>query len=184
MRIHRYAAIEGVCFLSPNVNADDRGRSFLAYDVAELKDKCDMDKPFVCANVHYMVARSLFGLTFQTKHPRGSLYRCVGGVAQIVAVDLRAHSKTFGKYQQQMIDASSSVAFYASPGFATGFLTVGGPATIIVEHTSADIREEQQYLLWNDSQTGIGWAGLAGPPVLGTRERAGLTINKITPLEV
>ncbi len=184
MRIRRFNGMEGVYLLTPQVLSDTRGRVMPAYDFDQLQESCGLDSPFIHAELYYLIARGLVGLYYQEVNPRASLYRCVYGRAQIVAVDLRQGSLTFGKFQQAIIDSTECMGFFTKPGFATGCVGVNGPASIYVEHSTRNALEEQKVLKWDDPSVGITWAGLTGTPFLGTRERMGVSLGEIKPYGV
>jgi dTDP-4-dehydrorhamnose 3,5-epimerase len=170
MRIRTFAAMEGVYVLTPDVVSDARGRLISAYDYHQLAEiEGVIDSPFIHSDIYFLIARGLVGLYYQESNPRASLYRCLYGRAQIVAVDLREGSQSFGKFQQVILDSEQCFGFLTKPGFATGCVGVNGPATVYVEHsTRADIHDQK-----------VLWAGLQGQPILGTREMRGVTIDKI-----
>ncbi len=184
MRIKRFNGIEGVYVLIPQVMGDMRGRLLPAYDIDLLKDTCALQTPFVHSDIYYLVARGLVGLYCQEKNPRASLYRCLYGRAQVIAVDLREGSRSFGKYQHAILDGQECLGFFAKPGFATGCIGVNGPAVVYVEHSTRDIPGDQKTLKWDDPQVGVTWAGVSGAPLLGQRERMGVTLDQIKPYQL
>jgi dTDP-4-dehydrorhamnose 3,5-epimerase len=55
---------------------------------------------------------------------------CTAGSILDVAVDIRKHSPSFGKYVHVNLDAQSANALYIPKGFAHGFLTLSNVATV------------------------------------------------------
>lgn len=183
MKVSRFGAMEGVYLLTPQILHDQRGRLMSSYDYDQLQDICGLETPFIHSDVYYLVAKGLAGLYYQEVNPRASLYRCIFGKAQVVAVDLRKDSKTYGKYQQVLLNSDNCLSFLAKPGFATGCIGIGGSTIVVVDHTTRNILEDQKVLKWDEPQVGIVWAS-AGPPTLGTRERMGLPLAEIKPYEI
>jgi dTDP-4-dehydrorhamnose 3,5-epimerase len=182
MRVRHFAAMEGFYLLEQtNRLFDDRGRIYPSYEIEVLKEQCGADGPFVTSEMYYLSARALAGFYYQEVHTRGSLFRCLYGKAQIVGLDMRANSKTFGKSQGALIDSTACAAVYAKPGFATAILAVGAPASVVVEHSTYTVVPDNKVIRWDDPTAGVIWAGLQGPPILGQRERAGKTFGEILP---
>jgi len=182
MRIRHFAAMEGFYLLEQtNRLTDHRGRLYPSYEIEVLKEQCDAEGPFVTSDMFFLSARALVGFYYQEVHPRGSLFRCMHGWAQIAGLDMREGSKTFGKSQTIMLDSNSCDAVYAKPGFATAILAVSGPASVVAEHSTYTVLADQKVIKWDDPTAGVIWAGLQGPPILGQRERAGKPFGEIRP---
>src|SRR5579859_3698864 len=111
MRVRRFTNMDGVYILTPEILADTRGRLVSAYEFEQLQEACGLDTAFAHADIYYLVARGLVGLYYQEANPRASLYRCLYGKAQIVAVDLREGSQSFGKFQQAILDSEQCLGF-------------------------------------------------------------------------
>jgi dTDP-4-dehydrorhamnose 3,5-epimerase len=173
--------ILGVSILKPKIHADERGRIISVYDYDQLRELCGLEDPFIHSDVYHLVARGLVGLYYQERNPRASIHHCVAGRAQVVAVDLREGSRTFGKFVQTIIDSYTCFGFFTPRGFATGCIGIGGGTVVVSEHTTRHDITDQKVLKWDDSTVGVNWGSMGGTPLLGQRERAGVALNVIQP---
>ena len=85
-----------------------------------------IDVHFCQDNQSYSAAvGTVRGLHFQ--HPpyaQGKLVRVLRGAVFDVAVDIRAHSPTFGIWDGMELTAAGGEQLYIPPGFAHGFMTL------------------------------------------------------------
>ena len=84
--------IEGLYVIEPAVFNDERGYFMETYNQNDFKE-AGLDMVFVQDNQSMSVRGVLRGLHFQKQFPQGKLVRVFD-----VAVDLRADSKTYGKW--------------------------------------------------------------------------------------
>lgn len=89
--------IEGLYVIEPAVFNDERGYFMETYNQNDFKE-AGLDMVFVQDNQSMSVRGVLRGLHFQKQFPQGKLVRAVRGSVFDVAVDLRADSKTYGKW--------------------------------------------------------------------------------------
>jgi dTDP-4-dehydrorhamnose 3,5-epimerase len=101
--------------------------------------------------------------------------RVAAGAIFDVAVDLRRHSRTFGKWVGMKLDAESHRMAWIPPGFAHGFCVLGERADVLYKVTDFYAPEHDRTLLWNDPALGIDWP-LAGEPVLSEKDRRGVPL--------
>lgn len=122
--------IEGLCVIKPAVHGDDRGYFMETYNEKDMKE-AGIDIKFVQDNQSMSVKGVLRGLHFQKQYPQCKLVRAVRGTVFDVAVDLRADSKTYGKWYGVTLSAENKVQFLIPEGFAHGanshFLRPAGP---------------------------------------------------------
>ena len=89
--------IEGLCVITPTVHGDTRGYFMETYNQKDMEE-AGLTMTFVQDNQSMSVRGVLRGLHFQKQYPQGKLVRVVRGKVFDVAVDLRADSKTYGKW--------------------------------------------------------------------------------------
>jgi dTDP-4-dehydrorhamnose 3,5-epimerase (EC 5.1.3.13) len=89
--------INGLIVIETKVFRDDRGFFIESYNKREFKE-IGLDIEFVQDNHSFSRKGVLRGFHFQLKHPQGKLVRVISGRVFDVAVDLRPHSPTFGKW--------------------------------------------------------------------------------------
>ena len=105
----------------------------------------------------------LRGLHFQKQFPQGKLVRVIRGRVFDVAVDLRAHSATYGKWYGVELTEENKKQFYIPEGFAHGFLVLSETAEFCYKCTDFYHPGDEGGLAWNDPEIGIQW-----PDVIGT----------------
>ena len=105
----------------------------------------------------------LRGLHFQKQFPQGKLVRVIRGRVFDVAVDLRAHSATYGKWYGVELTEENKKQFYIPEGFAHGFLVLSDIAEFCYKCTDFYHPGDEGGLAWNDPEIGIQW-----PDVIGT----------------
>ena len=89
--------IEGLYVIEPTVFKDERGYFVETYNYNDFAE-AGLDMKFVQDNQSMSVKGVLRGLHFQKQYPQGKLVRAIRGGVFDVAVDLRANSKTYGKW--------------------------------------------------------------------------------------
>ncbi len=87
------------------------------YNQNDFKE-AGLNMVFVQDNQSMSVKGVLRGLHFQKQFPQGKLVRAVRGTVFDVAVDLRTHSKTYGKWFGVELSAENKKQFYIPEGFA------------------------------------------------------------------
>ena len=97
------------------------------------------------------------GLHFQKQFPQGKLVRAIRGSVFDVAVDLRANSKTYGKWFGVELTAENKKQFYIPEGFAHGFLVLSDEAEFAYKCTDFYHPGDEGGLAWNDPEIGVDW---------------------------
>ena len=115
--------IEGLYIIEPTVHGDNRGYFMETYNQNDMHE-AGLDMVFVQDNQSRSVKGVLRGLHFQKEFPQGKLVRVIKGSVFDVAVDLRAGSKTYGKWFGVELTEENKKQFYISEGFAHGFLVL------------------------------------------------------------
>ena len=87
---------------------------------------------FVQDNQSMSVKGVLRGLHFQKQYPQGKLVRAIRGGVFDVAVDLRANSKTYGKWFGVELTAENKKMFYIPEGFAHGFVVLSLLISVLI----------------------------------------------------
>ena len=89
--------IEGLHIITPTVHGDNRGYFTETYNQKDMEAE-GLNMVFVQDNESSSTKGVLRGLHFQKQYPQGKLVRVIKGSVFDVAVDLRADSKTYGKW--------------------------------------------------------------------------------------
>jgi len=153
--------IEGLYVIEPTVFPDSRGYFMETYNQNDFME-AGLTMNFVQDNQSMSVKGVLRGLHFQKQFPQGKLVRAVRGTVFDVAVDLRASSKTYGKWFGVELSAENKKQFYISEGFAHGFLVLSDEAEFAYKCTDFYHPGDEGGILWSDPEIGIEWPISAG----------------------
>ena len=148
--------IEGLYVIEPTVFPDSRGYFMETYNQNDFHE-AGLTMNFVQDNQSMSVKGVLRGLHFQKQFPQGKLVRAVRGTVFDVAVDLRANSKTYGKWFGVELSAENKKQFYISEGFAHGFLVLSDEAEFAYKCTDFYHPGDEGGILWSDPEIGIKW---------------------------
>ena len=91
------------------------------------------------------------------EYAQAKLVRVLRGRVLDVAVDLRADSDTFGKWESVVLSESNHKQFWVPPGFAHGFLVLSDFADFEYKCTDYYDPKDEGGIVWNDPTLGINW---------------------------
>jgi len=115
--------IEGLLIIEPDVFIDNRGYFFESFNAKHYH--LPYAESFVQDNESKSDKGVLRGMHFQTgDHAQGKLVRVIKGSVYDVAVDLRPHSTTYGKWFGIDLTADNKKQFWVPRGFAHGYLVL------------------------------------------------------------
>ncbi len=164
-------SIEGLIEIQPKIFGDERGY-FLETWSARDYAAAGINAAFVQDNQSKSVKGVLRGLHYQKTFVQGKLVRAIEGEVFDVAVDLRAGSPTYGKWEGIILRANEQNQFYVPPGFAHGFLVLSETATFAYKCTDFYHPEDESGILWNDPAIGIAWPDTGMEPKLSAKDAA------------
>ena len=153
--------IDGLYVIEPAVHGDHRGYFMETYSRRDMLE-AGLDMEFVQDNQSMSRKGVLRGLHFQKTHPQGKLVRVIKGSVFDVAVDLRKHSPTFGKWYGVELTEENKKQFYIPEGFAHGFLVLSDEAEFCYKCTDYYAPGDEGGLAWNDPSVGIAWPQVEG----------------------
>lgn len=179
-QIEKCGEIDGLYLIQPTVFGDSRGYFMETYNYEEFKE-AGLDMVFVQDNQSRSVKGVLRGLHFQKEFPQGKLVRVIKGCVFDVAVDLRAGSKTYGKWFGVELTEENKKQFYISEGFAHGFLVLSDEAEFCYKVTDFYHPGDEGGLAWNDPSIGIEWPQVTGK-YSGSADPSGYKLEDGTPL--
>ena len=148
--------MEGLYVIEPTVFYDERGYFVETYNKNDFKAE-GLDMVFVQDNQSMSCKGVLRGLHYQKQYPQGKLVRVVRGAVFDVAVDLRTHSETYGKWLGVELTAENKKQFYIPQGFAHGFLVLSDQAEFAYKCTDFYHPGDEGGLIWNDPDIGVDW---------------------------
>lgn len=149
-------SIEGVKIVDVKCFDDERGYFLETYkksDFAAGGIACE----FVQDNQSSSRKGVLRGMHFQIEHPQAKLVRVVSGVVFDVAVDLRAGSATYGKWEGVVLSAENRRQFFVPRGFAHGFLVLSDTAEFCYKCDNVYHPGDEGGIRWDDDEIGIKW---------------------------
>ena len=155
--------------IQPKVFGDSRGYFTETYSERDFL-AAGLDLRFVQDNQSKSSRGVLRGLHYQKAHPQGKLVRVISGEVFDVAVDLRAGSSAFGRWEGQILSGTLQNQFYVSPGFAHGFLVLSELAVFAYKCTDFYYAEDEGGIRWDDPSIGITWPDIGMRPLLSAKD--------------
>lgn len=174
MKVAR-TAIADVLLLEPRLFGDERGFFVEPYNKRGFREATGLEVDFVQDNHSRSKRGVLRGLHYQIRQPQGKLIRVVAGRIFDVAVDLRRHSPTFGRWVGVELEAESTRMLWIPPGFAHGFAVLSDTADVLYKATDYYAPVHERTLRWDDPQLAIAWP-LSGAPTLSDKDRGGAAL--------
>jgi dTDP-4-dehydrorhamnose 3,5-epimerase len=154
--------IEGLLIIVPDIFQDDRG-IFLETFNRDIFEKNGLPIHFAQDNRSISKKHVLRGLHFQKPpHGQGKLVSVAQGAVLDVAVDLRKHSPTYGKWKSVLLSSDNKLMFWVPEGFAHGFVALEDDTIFQYKCTNVYQRESEGSIRWNDPDLNIDW-GISTP---------------------
>jgi dTDP-4-dehydrorhamnose 3,5-epimerase len=94
---------------------------------------------------------------FQVGDGVAKLVRCARGRILDVAVDLRAGSPTYGRWEAFELDDEGMRQLYVPVGFAHGFCVLSDVADVLYKQTAYYDPELERGIAFDDPDVGIEW---------------------------
>jgi dTDP-4-dehydrorhamnose 3,5-epimerase len=150
-------AIPEVLLIEPRVFGDARGFFMETYKRSEFA-AAGIGDVFVQENQSSSERHVLRGLHYQRPpQAQSKLVRVVAGRIFDVAVDLRPHSPTSGRWVGVTLSADERKMMYIPAWCAHGFCVLSDRAEVVY-HTSTEYAPEcEAGIMWNDPALGIDW---------------------------
>lgn len=164
--------ISNVIVIEPKIFADERGFFLESYQRKRFME-AGINADFVQDNHSKSQQGTLRGLHYQIQQAQGKLVRVVVGEIFDVAVDIRKHSPTFGKWVGDYLSAENGRMLWVPPGFAHGFYVTSPEAEVLYKATDYYAPQWERTIAWNDPTIGINWPIGDTPPILSPKDAAG-----------
>lgn len=114
---------------------------------------------------------TLRGMHYQiAPHAECKLVRCTSGAAFDVALDLRDHSPTFGRWHAVVLTAGNHRMHFIPEGVAHGFLTLEDHTELHYQISSMHHPASARGVRWNDPAFAIDWP--IKPMIISARDKA------------
>src|SRR6056297_2742658 len=118
-------SIPELLVLSPRVFGDERGFFFESFNARRFEEATGLQIDFVQDNHSLSQKGVLRGLHYQLPpQAQGKLVRVIRGAVFDVAVDIRASSPTFGRWEGVELSAENKKQLWIPKGFAHAFYTI------------------------------------------------------------
>ena len=169
--------IRDVVILEPRVFGDARGFFLESYQEEKFVQCIGENVRFVQDNHSGSKRNVLRGMHYQLKHTQGKLIRVIAGAIFDVAIDIRRHSPTFGRYVGVELSAENRRMLWIPPGFAHGFLTLGEWNEVLYKATDYYAPEHERSIRWNDPDIGIAWPDTGTDFIISPKDVAGALLK-------
>ncbi len=151
-------SIAGVTLLQSEWQRDARGGFMRSFCERELSAAGIAFHAVPTSLSHNILRGTLRGLHFQEmRAPEPKIVRCIRGAVYDVALDVRAGSVTFGKWEAVALSADNARAIHIGPGIAHGFITLTDDTDLLYHMAAFYQPELARAVRWNDLRFNINW---------------------------
>lgn len=169
--------IPDVLRIEPRVFPDERGFFLESYQKNQFRE-AGIDVDFVQDNHSKSCHGTLRGLHYQIHQPQGKLVRVIAGEVFDVAVDIRKHSPTFGRWVGDYLSAENKRMLWVPAGFAHGFYVTSPEAEVLYKASDYYAPEWERSIVWNDPAIGIAWPTQDEAPILSAKDKLGKLLSE------
>ena len=164
--------LPGVFLLRPRRFADSRGYFTETYNEKAFT-AAGITAKFVQDNQSFSARRgTLRGLHFQLPPAaQAKLVRVLQGSVYDVAVDLRAGSPTYGRWEGETLTAEGGEQLFIPRGFAHAFCTLEPDTIVAYKVDDFYAPASDSGLIWNDPTLGIAWPVAADEVLLSDKDQ-------------
>lgn len=151
-------SIPELLIIEPKIFGDDRGFFFESFNQKDFEKATGITESFVQDNHSKSKKGVLRGLHIQ-KMPfaQGKLVRCIAGEVFDVAVDLRPHSPTLGKWFGLRLSGENKRQLWIPKGFAHGFYVISDYAEFVYKCIGYYAPDYELSIRWDDPSIGVKW---------------------------
>lgn len=158
MQFKKINTIFDDAFLIDDFKADDnRGSLIKDFKYNDFKELLDYD--FQMKEVFYTISKKgvVRAIHFQNEpKAQTKIIRVIKGKVYDIIVDLRPHSKTYGKWQGFTLTEDKPISVFIPKGFGHGYLVLED--SIVSYLTDEDFYGEYDSgIMWNDKDINIKW---------------------------
>ncbi len=151
-------AIENCFVVQPSVFEDGRGYFLETFNQKAFNKLAGFDIDFVQDNESFSSKGVLRGLHYQTgEYAQAKLVRVIKGRVLDVALDLRKHSKTFGKHVSVELTEDNKTQLFVPRGFAHGFIVLSDHAIFSYKCDNFYNKASEAGIIYNDQTLNIDW---------------------------
>tara|TARA_B110000977_G_scaffold201205_1_gene294738 strand:+ start:84 stop:617 length:534 start_codon:yes stop_codon:yes gene_type:complete len=170
--------IPDVKLIEPEVFEDNRGYFYELFNEKKFNELLGKTYRFTQDNCAYSKKNVLRGLHYQLNKPQAKLITVTSGKIFDVAVDIRKHSPTYGKYVSAILSSENKSSLFLPEGFSHGYLVLSDFAEIQYKVNKAWDAEDERIILWNDESINIDWP-IKDNLILSKKDMNGLAFKSI-----
>lgn len=167
---------DAVMILRPDRFADSRGYFEETYR-ADVCIRYGIPTDFVQDNHSRSVHGVIRGMHSQHTQPMGKMLRVIRGQIQLVEVDIRKGSPTFGKHVSIDVSETNGRIVWIPPGFANGFAVLSETADVSYKCTALYNPSGEVGVNPLDPELGIRW--LIDTPILSDKDANAPKLSQI-----
>lgn len=153
---------------------DDRGSFSVNYNQREFA-QLGIVENFVQDNESTSKRGVIRGLHAQLSPPMGKLLWVISGEIQLVELDIRPNSPTYGQWIELLLSSAKPQLVWIPAGFANGFCVLSEVATVHYKCTAEWNQESEIAIRWDDPELAIPWR--VSKPVLSQRDAEAVTFR-------
>jgi len=127
--------MNGVLEIATDRYPDERGYFEEGFRLDALRE-LGVSGDFVQMNHSRSHRGVIRGMHYQYDEPMGKLLYCIHGSIQLIELDIRKESPTFGEHTSILLTDEEPRLVWIPPGFANGFCALSGTADVLY-HCSA-----------------------------------------------
>jgi len=158
---------DAVMILRPDRFSDNRGYFEETYR-ADVCIRYGIPTDFVQDNHSRSIHGVIRGMHAQHTQPMGKMLRVIRGQIQLVEVDIRKGSPTFGKHVSIDVSETNGRIVWIPPGFANGFAVLSETADVVYKCTALYNPSGEIGINPLDPDLGIRW--LVDTPILSDKD--------------
>jgi len=151
-------SIDGAYVVELSTHEDARGSFSRAWCKREFEE-AGLPVGIAQINIsHSPFAGTLRGLHYQADpHAEAKVVRCLRGAIYDVALDIRAGSPTFGRWEAVELNARDRRSFYIPEGCAHGLQTLVDDVDVLYIMSAEYVESAARVVRWNDERFAIDW---------------------------
>lgn len=162
--------IEGLKIITLKLMGDERG-FFVERFHRDRFAEAGLPTDFVQDNHSRSGPNILRGLHYQHTPAQGKLVGVTRGRVLDVAVDIRPHSKTYGKHHAVELTGENGLLFWIPAGFAHGFCVLGDePVDMLYKVSGLYNPAGEGGIAYNDPDLAIDWP--LKNPIISVRDQS------------
>ena len=173
-------SLPGLRLVEPRVFGDPRGYFFETFNVERYR-AAGIEEAFVQDNLSLSARGVLRGLHAQNPGPQAKLVSCVVGQVWDVAVDARADSPTYGKWEGLLLSAENHRQLMIPAGFLHGFVVLSEQALFSYKVSAPYNPSGDFSVQWDDPDLGVAWPLDGLTPTISAKDEAAIPFASLPP---